>query len=117
MKQANSQASICSCFCSNYQVIRVLNAAMHWTEAILRCSKCERTYFGELLEHSDDGRLYGLQPLDREATAKTLRSLDNGSCDLSRAQQEVQFLTSQSPRLSQALWTDDKTSRLLIRAR
>ena len=95
--------------CNNLRALRVaqvLAAELAWTEAILHCTVCGQHLLAEIVQHDPDGRIYRLTELQPGDTQQTLRSLAQGSCDLSRARNELNFLAHQGIPLKQKLRVD-----------
>ena len=77
-----------------FEVLKVLDAHLTWTDALLECTVCAQYYLAELIDLDNHCRVYRLATLASDATVATLNSLAKGSCDLQRAAQEIAYLAS-----------------------
>ena len=87
----------------SFEVVRVLDAHLTWTDAILECPACQQYYLAEMIDLDSHCRVYRLATLARDATAATLISLARGSCDLQRAVEEITYLASLGEPLARVL--------------
>ena len=78
------------------RTLYVLDHQLYMTEGLVECRHCRTPYWVELVEAVPRLRLFRIHVLDLTTTRATLHSLDKGSCDLTRAQQEIVHLCSLS---------------------
>ncbi|MEM7098962.1 MAG: hypothetical protein AAF541_11945 [Pseudomonadota bacterium] len=85
----------------------VLDAHLQPADALMACTLCNARYLIELIDISDGDWAYRLSCIESAAYEATVRSLDKGSCDIHRAQQEIFSLRHHAT---------DITDQVLIRA-
>ena len=78
----------------------VLDAQIQPANALVGCRAFGQGYLVELVDIHNDTCAYRLSLVDIEVYAQTLRSVNQGSCDLQRAQNELTSLANQATRLS-----------------
>lgn len=74
------------------EIQQVLDAQLYWTDALLRCQACGQYLLGELIDMQAGERLYRLTAVSQAGAQAVLRSIETGSCDLQRAQTELDYL-------------------------
>lgn len=91
------------------KVLTVLDAHLAWTDAVLICASCEQHLLAEMIDQTSDLRAFRVTQLDTKAVQQTLRSLNQGSCDLTRAATEVAHLATTGLVLDDVLLIDQET--------
>ena len=81
----------------------MLDAQVHFTEAFARCRDCDTHFLLEAVDLKGAQTLLRVSTVDATALAKTLRALDQGSCDIHRARAEVASTAHRSQVLAQWL--------------
>lgn len=71
------------------RIDRVLQMQVQIALALASCQQCGAGYLLKLLDMTAAYAAYQVSSVDSSVYTGTLRSLDKGSCDVSRAQQEV----------------------------
>ena len=84
------------CPAPNLATELVLDAHLTWTDALLFCASCGSYFLAGMVDIAGDDRVYRLAELEPTLVEKTLHNLSRGSCDLGRAEQEIQHLASLS---------------------
>lgn len=74
----------------------VLDEQLGITDAVMSCRTCGRPYLMEMLDWRDKLRVMRLSVLDGARSARLIRDLTRGSCDVARAGQEVHAFRSQT---------------------
>ncbi len=75
----------------------VLDEHLGITDALVRCRTCNTPVLLQLCDWRDNRRLYRMSCLDPAHAARLLKDLANGSCDLSRAGDEVRHVAQITP--------------------
>ncbi len=81
------------------EVLFVLDQHLEMTDGFVRCLACDAHYLLETVDIAADASLFRVSILSADAVAKTVRSLTRGSCDISRAKNEVFSLASHAQRV------------------
>tara|TARA_B100000959_G_scaffold261178_2_gene298480 strand:- start:203 stop:631 length:429 start_codon:yes stop_codon:yes gene_type:complete len=76
------------------ETIFVLDSHLQMADGFVRCTECETHYLLEMVDLTSKAVLYRVSRLNAETVAKTVRSLNKGSCDLDRARNEVFTLSN-----------------------
>ncbi len=86
--------------------------------AVARCARCDGLGLLELLDwsRSQRVRIYALAAIEPAAVALFLRNRARGSCDLSRADREVEALLASAGRVERVLALDVDRSAVLATA-
>ena len=110
--------SLCTHFqpgCYPFSVLLVLDDHLGFTEALVRCDACERTYLLEMLDWLGTLRLFRVGEPDTEAARLLLKDLQRGSCDLTRASEEVRQFGLITERLPVVLLIDTAARAIAAR--
>jgi hypothetical protein len=91
----------------------VLDEAMGFTDALVRCRVCERPYLLEMLDEDAGTRLMRVAAVDSDLAEGTLHDLSRGSCDVARAGAQVHQLQTASVFSRVLLWIDPKVPVIL----
>lgn len=71
-----------------------LDSHLHVTDAFAKCTRCNARYLLELADMRGAVSVFRVSSLNPEAVAKTIASLNKGSCDINRARDEVFSLSA-----------------------
>lgn len=67
----------------------VLDSHLDMTDGFVHCELCDTPYLLEMVDLQHTTSLFRVSVLKRQAVADTIRSLQQGSCDIDRARNEV----------------------------
>ena len=81
----------------------VLDSHLNMTDAFVHCEECGATFLIELADMLGEINVFRISSLPPQAVASTVRSLTRGSCDITRARNEVFSVSSDSRELSELL--------------
>ena len=112
--------SLCAHFipgCYPIAVDLVLDDHLGYTEALVSCTECERSYLLEMVDWENDCRLFWISEPNEQATRLLLRDLARGSCDINRAGEEVRQFSLIAERMSELLLIDSSARVILGRVR
>jgi hypothetical protein len=110
--------SLCSHLVEQRYPIRVdlvLDDHLGFTEALIRCTVCDRPLLLEMIDWAGDLRLFRAAEPDEQATRLLLRDLSRGSCDINRAGEEVRQFSLMATPLEELLLIDDATRSIVAR--
>ena len=85
------------------------------TDLLVGCRVCGRAYLLEMLDWEGSRRLFRVRAPSPGAVAALTRDLQRGSCDLSRAVEEVRHVSLTSDRLPVLLLFDTRTGEVVER--
>lgn len=85
------------------------------TEALVGCRTCGRAYLLEMLDWAGSLRLFRVRAPAPAAVALLTRDLNRGSCDLSRAGEEVRQFSLTSDRLAVLVLYDTRSAEVVER--
>jgi hypothetical protein len=91
----------------------VLDDHLGATDAVVSCRECGRPYLMEMLDWRGHLRVMRMSVLDATQAARLIRDLTRGSCDVSRAGQEVYAFKSQASFSPWLLLLDNAAMSLL----
>ena len=77
------------------EVVMVLRFEFYLREAITACKQCGAFYLIKAKDFSEKSVLYDVSKLPPENTKKTIESVNRGSCNINRANDELSYLQSQ----------------------
>lgn len=85
----------------------VLDSHLHMTDGFVQCGECGATYLVELADTTRRHSVFRISSLRPEAVEQTIHALNRGSCDISRARNEVFSLASDASELQELLVMQD----------
>ena len=88
-------------------ISRILEADFVMARCFAHCNLCHQHYLLELLDIVEKKRMYRVASVAKDAAEATLRSLGQGSCDITRANNEVAAVASLAQREQQLLVMED----------
>lgn len=94
----------------------VLDDHLGPTDAVVACRQCGRPYLLEMLDWKGPLRVFRVAVLDADESARLLRDLSRGSCDVARAASEVEHFRSRTRFSPWLLLQDTRTNALIARA-
>jgi hypothetical protein len=89
-----------------FETVLVLDDQLGPTEFLGRCRDCRKLYLLEMFDWQGSLRAFRLSVPATGSTEALLRDLERGSCDLSRAREEVRSFTLTSTRLEELILMD-----------
>jgi len=95
-----------------FRVELVIDQALHFTEALVRCEACGEPYLLELLDQRGHDALFRISMPGRKASDALIHDLTRGSCDIKRGAAEVDSVKVQSPLLPMLLLVDQHGPRI-----
>jgi hypothetical protein len=96
-----------------FETVLVLDDQLGPTEFLGRCRRCGKLYLLEMFDWHDSLRAFRLSVPAPGSTEALLRDLERGSCDLSRAREEVRAFTLTSTRLEALILMDTSRQTLI----
>ena len=85
------------------ETLLVLDAHLHPTDAYLRCARCDAHYLVEMADTNGELSVFRVSAVPADAVARTVRSVNKGSCDINRARDEVASLAASTRELDTLL--------------
>jgi len=79
-----------------FKTLYVLEEHLGLARGLVQCHACAATYLLELIDLVGNTRAYRVAEVDSAHAQATVRTLSRGSCDINRAEGEVQHLESRS---------------------
>jgi hypothetical protein len=91
-----STAKVCSHLAErpDLDIEYALDSHLHVTDAFAKCARCNAHYLLELADMRGTVSVFRVSSLNAAAVAKTIASLNKGSCDINRARDEVFSLSA-----------------------
>jgi hypothetical protein len=86
-----------------FETLFVLEEHLGLASGLVECRSCGATYLLELIDLVDHDRAYRVTNVDPAHAGAMIRTLSRGTCDIHRAQAEVQNLEGQSALLDVTL--------------
>lgn len=80
-----------------FHVRLVLDEHLGFTDALVACRHCATSYLLEMLDWLDNDRVMRISAPAADRTEGVIHDIRRGSCDLSRAGQEVHHLRTSTP--------------------
>ena len=81
----------------------MLDNHLHLTDGFVTCVHCDTTYLVEMADADGNTALFRISAVDPQAAAKTISSLQKGSCDINRGRNEVFSLSNAAVELPELL--------------
>lgn len=81
---------------SPFETLLVIEDHLGLASGIVACRRCGATYQLELIDLDSRQRAYRVSEVDRAHADAVTRTLTRGSCDINRAESEVQHLDNRS---------------------
>jgi hypothetical protein len=96
------------------ETLYVLDHHLHITDGFVKCASCGATYLVEMADAADSAALFRISTVDPQAAAKTISSLQKGSCDINRGRSEVFSLSNTAGELPELLLMEHGTFTKLV---
>jgi len=87
----------------DFEVLLVVDSQIQLMEALVKCRQCAFYYLIEALDIASQDTLFRIAKIPADHAVKTARSIDNGSCNLKRATEEIAYLKSLSKKCDKLL--------------
>ncbi len=100
MTQAPEDCGLCNHIRAGswpFHVRLVLDDHLGFTDALVACRHCGANYLLEMLDCLDNDRVMRISVPPRDHAEGVIRDVGRGSCDLSRAGQEIHHLRTGTP--------------------
>jgi hypothetical protein len=85
------------------EILWTLDAYLHTADAYAKCKHCDAHYLVEMIDLDSRAAVFRVARLPADYVAKTVRSLEKGSCDINRARNEAFALRNAAERLPMLL--------------